>query len=126
MNCLLWLRFAMSILLTFSVLVLTMIVLIVAPSEEANASMASYYGFELAGNPTASGEIYDPLDVTVAHRSLPFDTNVLVCYEACVTARVNDRGPAAWTGREYDLSLGTARAIGLADEGVGDVAFTVL
>lgn len=98
----------------------------IALSDQAHASMASYYGFELAGNPTASGEIYNPLDLTVAHRSLPYGTRVLACYEECVVVRVNDWGPAPWTGRDWDLSLGAALAIGVAEKGVGDVSFTVL
>lgn len=93
--------------------------------EEAEAEpvLASYYGWGdgTAYNYTASGEIFDPWAYTAAHPYLPFGTYLLVCYDRCITVRVTDRGPAAWTGRSLDLSVGAAWAIGLDAEGVGVV-----
>jgi rare lipoprotein A len=40
--------------------------------------------------------------------------------------RVNDRGPARWTGRDLDLSRGAAGASGLLKAGVGRVRVTRL
>ncbi|UPJ43944.1 septal ring lytic transglycosylase RlpA family protein [Bradyrhizobium sp. 40] len=83
--------------------------------------LASWYGFE-SGSRTANGERFDPHAMTCAHRSLRFGTRLLVAYRGhSVICRVNDRGPAAWTGRSVDLSLGAARTIGMVDAGVGRV-----
>jgi rare lipoprotein A len=43
-----------------------------------------------------------------------------------VVVRINDRGPAARTGRDIDLSRAAARALGLLDAGVGAVEVKVL
>jgi rare lipoprotein A (peptidoglycan hydrolase) len=46
-----------------------------------------------------------------AHRTLPLGSvHRVSCNGRVVTARVVDRGPAAWTGRSFDLSPGLARA----------------
>src|SRR3546814_17311298 len=58
--------------------------------------MASYYGSELAGNRTASGERFDPSQFTAAHRLLPFGSKVRVTNTSngdSVIVRINDRGP---------------------------------
>jgi rare lipoprotein A (peptidoglycan hydrolase) len=75
--------------------------------------LATFYGHE-SGRRTASGERFEPLGMTAAHRSLPFGTTLNVSNPAngqSVSVRINDRGPAtiAW----IDLSLGAARALGL-------------
>ena len=44
----------------------------------AQAQVASYYGKELAGRRTASGERFNPGAMTAAHRTLPFGTRVRV------------------------------------------------
>ena len=72
------------------------------------------------GRVTANGEQYNPLGLTVAHRSLPFGTIVRFTNPdngQSVTVRVNDRGPYI-RGREFDLSLGSARALGFESRGV--------
>jgi rare lipoprotein A len=72
------------------------------------------------GNVTANGERYNPLGHTVAHKSLPFGTMVRFTNPETgesVVARVNDRGPFI-KGREFDLSLGSARAVGMERRGV--------
>jgi rare lipoprotein A len=40
--------------------------------------------------------------------------------------RVNDRGPAAWTHRDIDLSEAAARKLGLIGAGVGAVQIKVV
>lgn len=97
--------------------------LLVAVQEAAEAEpvVASYYGAELAGNPTASGEPFAPEDLTAAHPYLPFGTLLTVSNNGrSVNVRVNDRGPFV-AGRGLDLSLGSARAIGLVDSGAATV-----
>ena len=76
---------------------------------------ASYYGEELAGQRTASGEKFNPRAMTAAHRTLPFGTRVRVTHSRngrSVIVRINDRGPFT-RGRSIDLSAGAAAAIGM-------------
>lgn len=91
------------------------------PAHARAGDVASYYGFE-SGTRTANGERFNPHAMTCAHRTLPFGTRLRVTYRGrSVVVRVNDRGPAKWTHRSIDLSLGAARAIGLTGAGVGAV-----
>ena len=83
-----------------------------AGPAQAEPVVASYYGSELAGSPTASGVPFDPSATTAAHPSLPFGTQLEVCYQGCVTVTINDRGPFV-EGRGLDLSQGAAETIGL-------------
>lgn len=82
--------------------------------------LASWYGHELAGNKTASGEMFDPDGVTAAHRTLPFGTILHVTLDSGkgdpdgVYVRVNDRGPFK-RGRIIDLSWGAAKKLGMKD-----------
>lgn len=89
---------------------------------------ASFYG---AGEPlmahTASGEVFRPLGLTAAHRTLPLGTLLRVALnDRSVIVRVNDRGPAAYTGRDLDLSLGAARALGMTRAGEARVAISII
>lgn len=89
---------------------------------------ASWYGPGFAGQPTASGEIYDPSELTAAHRSLPFGTRLEVTNLETgrrVVVRINDRGPYVG-GRILDLSEAAASAIGLRASGVAPVAAEIL
>lgn len=95
-----------------------LLVVIGTVASHAETMVASYYGAE-SGKRTASGERFNPLGLTCAHRSLPFGTKLRVCRgERCVVVRVNDRGPFV-AGRSLDLAQGAARVIGLP--GVGRV-----
>jgi len=90
--------------------------------------MASYYGAELAGRRTASGERFDPRDLTAAHRTLPFGSKVRVTNAAngrSVVVRINDRGPFSH-GRLIDLSRSAAEQIGLVARGHGEVQIALL
>jgi rare lipoprotein A len=76
---------------------------------------ATWYGDELRGRRTASGEVFNPEGYTAAHRSLPFGTCLRVGNPKTgksVAVRVNDRGPFT-QGLSLDLSKGAARAIGM-------------
>jgi rare lipoprotein A len=85
--------------------------------------MASYYGRELAGNRTASGERFNPAGFTAAHRTLPLGTRLRVTNVAngrSVIVRVNDRGP--FVGRRLiDVSLGAAQEIQMIRTGTAQV-----
>lgn len=85
---------------------------------------ASFYG---RGRRTASGEPFRPHELTAAHRSLPFGTLVSVTNVSngrSVVVRINDRGPAAWTGRVIDVSTGAARVLGMVRSGTAPVVLS--
>ncbi|MEL7729424.1 septal ring lytic transglycosylase RlpA family protein [Citromicrobium bathyomarinum] len=89
---------------------------------------ASFYGNELAGNRTASGEIFDPQKLTAAHRTLPLGSKVRVTNPRngkTVVVRINDRGPFHGN-RVIDLSTAAARSIGLIRSGTGRVNLALL
>jgi rare lipoprotein A len=94
----------------------------------AIACEASWYGFE-SGRTTASGERFDPAHaLTAAHPSLPLGTIIHVQAFAHgrplgpkIAVRVNDRGPAKWTGRCLDVSKAAARALGFEKAGKASV-----
>ncbi|WP_245942319.1 septal ring lytic transglycosylase RlpA family protein [Sphingomonas gilva] len=83
--------------------------------------MAGWYGAELAGRPTASGERFDPSGMTAAHRTLPLGSHVEVTSIANgrnVVLRINDRGP--YHGKRIiDLSRAAAQRLGIS--GIGRV-----
>jgi rare lipoprotein A len=95
---------------------------------EIGGGVASYYGNELAGNRTASGERFDPGQLTAAHRSLPFGSMVRVTNTSngdSVIVRINDRGPFAH-GRVIDVSHAAAREIGMHRSGTARVKLALL
>jgi rare lipoprotein A len=89
---------------------------------------ASYYGAGLAGNPTASGEAFDPSKLTAAHRTLPLGSRVRVTNlrnDETVTVRINDRGPFHGN-RVLDLSRRAAERIGMLARGTARVKIELL
>lgn len=85
--------------------------------------VASWYGKELRGRPTASGEPFRPSHRTAAHKTLPLGTVVVV--ERLDTGKqvrvvINDRGPYAG-GRIIDLSRRAARRLDMLDDGTARV-----
>jgi rare lipoprotein A len=120
----------------FMVMALPLLLAIPAAAQEQNASddtdvgsgMASYYGDELAGNRTASGERFDPDQLTAAHRTLAFGSRVRVTNLAngrSVIVRINDRGPFS-RGRVIDVSDAAAREIDMRRSGTAKVSMTLL
>jgi rare lipoprotein A len=96
--------------------------------EVLGTGMASWYGSAFAGRRTASGERFDPGELTAAHPSLPFGSLVKVTLldtGNSVVVRINDRGPFAG-GRVIDLSQAAAREIGLIGPGHGRVSLALL
>ena len=89
---------------------------------------ASWYGPGFHGRLTANGETYNQEGISAAHRSLPFDTLLLVTRVdngESVVVRVNDRGPYVGD-RILDLSKGAARELGILDVGVAVVRLEIL
>lgn len=98
------------------------------PTAENLQGMASWYGQEFAGRTTANGEIFDPMQFTAAHRTLPFGTVVDVRNTKngqSVRVRINDRGPYI-NDRVIDLSYVAAQKIGLIEPGTGPVELSVV
>ncbi|WP_428631439.1 septal ring lytic transglycosylase RlpA family protein [Sphingopyxis sp.] len=100
----------------------------IVDETEIDGGMASYYGNELAGNRTASGERFNPSQLTAAHRSLPFGSMVRVTNISngdSVVVRINDRGPFS-RGRVIDVSQAAAREIGMHRSGTARVKLALL
>ncbi len=99
------------------------------PAERHLAEgMASYYGKAFAGKRTASGEAFDPSDLTAAHRTLPFGSRVRVTDLSSgrsVVVRINDRGPFT-RGRLIDVSQAAAHELNLIRRGHGMVRISLL
>jgi rare lipoprotein A len=96
--------------------------ILIAPSpagiHSANAgsvSVASFYaGGEKLNRPTANGEVFKPGgpdgSVSVAATRIQGRRNQCA-HRSSVVVRVNDRGPAVYTGRLIDLSRGAYQRI---------------
>jgi peptidoglycan lytic transglycosylase len=97
------------------------------PAQTAAASygLASFYR---EGGKTASGEKFDPHELTAAHPTLPFGTRLRVTNVAThrsVIVRVNDRGPFVH-GRVVDVSYSAAETLGMTGRGVAKVKVDVV
>jgi rare lipoprotein A len=82
--------------------------------------LASWYGDELAGNWTASGDRFDPDALTAAHRTLPLGSYAEVSdldTGRSVVVLINDRGPGR-RDREIDLSRAAALRLGFGRRSV--------
>jgi rare lipoprotein A (peptidoglycan hydrolase) len=87
---------------------------------------ASWYGPGFDGRRTASGAIFDQEGPTVAHKTLPLGTILLITRgDRKVLVLVNDRGPYV-AGRIIDLSHGMAAALGTVSAGVAPVTAEIL
>lgn len=85
--------------------------------------LASWYGRQFHGRPTASGEPYDMYAMTAAHPTLPIPSYVRVRHLGNgreVIVRVNDRGPFV-SGRIIDLSYAAAHRLGYIAQGHAEV-----
>jgi len=89
--------------------------------------IASWYGYQHAGRPTKSGEIFNPKKLTAAHNSLPMGTKVKVTNlenKKSVIVKINDTGGFAKYHRIIDLSLKAANTIGIT--GIGKVSIEAI
>jgi rare lipoprotein A len=125
---------APRVLRVFS-LVLPCAALVVTASAQSASSvavaeqgLASWYGEWLDGQLSASGEVYNQEQLTAAHRTLPFGTQVRVRRvdsPESIVVRINDRGPYVQS-RIIDLSAAAARRLGMAHPGVVPVTVEVV
>jgi rare lipoprotein A len=98
------------------------------PESWTQTGVASYYVPVPRGPKTASGEPYDGVALTAAHRTLPFQSVVRVTNlktNSQVIVRINDRGPFV-DGRVIDLSPTAAKALDMLLAGLATVKLEVL
>lgn len=101
------------------------------PSVAATRSqigVASWYGSEFQGRPTASGVPFDMHAMTCAHRHLPLGTRIKVTNMAnfrSLVLKVNDRGPFV-VSRILDVSRGAAKRLGFLRAGLAPVRIQIL
>jgi len=96
--------------------------------EYAETGIASWYGPNFHGKPTANGEIFDQNLITAAHPTLPLPSAVRVTNldnGRTILLRINDRGPFA-RGRIIDLSRRTAQLLGFEKNGTAKVRVEIL
>jgi rare lipoprotein A len=89
----------------------------------AENGMASWYGTKFHGRRTSSGEAYDMLQLTAAHKTLPIPTYAHVINldnGRRSIVRINDRGPFH-EGRIIDLSYAAAVKLGVHPAGTARV-----
>jgi rare lipoprotein A (peptidoglycan hydrolase) len=95
-------------------------------SGQVLSGRASWYGPGFDGRATASGAIFDQEGWTVANKTLPLGTILLITANGrSVVVLVNDRGPYV-AGRIIDLSHGVAVALGTIHAGVAPVRAEIL
>jgi rare lipoprotein A len=85
--------------------------------------IASWYGKDFEGKPTANGEIFNSSLFTAAHPSQPFGTILTITNKQNmkqVTVRVNDRGPFV-SSRIIDLSMAAAEVLDMINTGTAPV-----
>ncbi len=103
-----------------------------APTSDAGVlserGLASWYGPGFEGRKTASGESFDPLAMTAAHRDFPLGTVIMVTNlknGRQVQVKINDRGPHV-RGRIIDVSAGAARKLKMIEAGTAPVRIDVI
>lgn len=103
-----------------------------APAEVEGTALgvgtASYYHSNLRGRETASGTHYEPVELTAAHRSLPFGSRVRLTNlrnGKSVIVTITDRGPFR-TKRVIDVSYAAAKQLGMLHQGMVKVKLVLL
>ena len=88
-----------------------------------HVTTASWYGWGFARRRTASGEPFNPMALTAAHKTLPLGSRVRVTNlknGRSVVVRINDRGPYHGD-RGIDVSKEAARQLRMVTQGVAKV-----
>ncbi len=84
--------------------------------EYDEIGIASWYGDDFHGKKKASGEHFNKMAFTAAHKTLPIPSVVRVTSlktGKSIVVVVDDRGPFVYKGRIIDLSYGAAKALGI-------------
>jgi len=96
--------------------------------RDAEIGLASWYGAERQGRPTASGDLFDQAKFTAAHPRIALGTMVRVTNlrnHKSALLRVNDRGPSV-SGRVLDVSRAAAERLGFLEAGLARVRIDVV
>jgi rare lipoprotein A len=92
------------------------------------AQKASYYASKFNGKKTANGKIFSNQELTCAHKTLPFGTELRVTNiknNKSVIVKVTDRGPFI-KGRIIDLSQQAFKSIASLNSGYITVKIEIL
>ncbi|MDR2458948.1 MAG: septal ring lytic transglycosylase RlpA family protein [Holosporales bacterium] len=97
--------------------------------EYDEVGLASWYGDDCHGKKKATGEPFDKMAMTAAHKTLPLPSVVKVT--SLVTGKsvvviIDDRGPYVYAGRIIDLSYGAAMRLGIHNRKPSKVRVEVL
>jgi rare lipoprotein A len=93
-------------------------------SEEG---LATWYSAPYKGRKAANGQVFDDHALTAAHRTLPMGSLIVVTNQKTGQAspmRITDRGPFV-DGRILDLTIASAKAVGVYQAGLVDVRIDV-
>lgn len=96
--------------------------------EYSEEGIASWYGPNFHGKPTANGAIFDQNKVSAAHKTLPLPSIVRVTNlenGRSLKVKVNDRGPYS-KNRIIDLSRRGAQLLGFENKGTAFVRVEVI
>jgi rare lipoprotein A len=94
----------------------------------SQVGVASWYGTQFHAQRTSSGERYNMLAMTAAHKTLPLPTYVQVTNlknRRTIIVKVNDRGPFK-SNRIIDLSYVAAKKLGMLGRGTATVRVTAI
>jgi rare lipoprotein A len=92
------------------------------------SGMASWYGSVLQGHRTASGRRFNEYELTAAHRTLPFGSQVKVTdlrNKRSVVVTITDRG-VLFPERVIDLSFAAAKELQMVKMGVDPVRLELI
>ena len=99
-----------------------------APVIKSFEGLASFYAHKYHNRLTANGETYNMYELTAAHPYFPFETILRIVNlenKNKVIVRINDRMPKH-PERLIDLSLGTAKKLGMIEDGIIRVKLEIL
>jgi rare lipoprotein A len=117
-----------ALLLLLGCTVLPMTVTAAEKKPFTQTGTASWYGNEFKGHKMANGARYNPEDMTAAHRTLPFGTQVRVTNlrnNHCTVVKITNRGPYI-KRRIIDVSRAAARALNMMKSGTARVRIEVV
>jgi rare lipoprotein A len=98
-----------------------------AAAQAREEGVANFYSDRFEGKKTASGELYDKIALTAAHKKLPYGTKVKVTNVAngkSVVVTVNDR-MASSNSAVIDVTRRAAEDLGFIDAGRAKVTIEV-
>jgi rare lipoprotein A len=99
-----------------------------AQIDSVQNGKASYYAKKFEGRKTANGEKFSNLNMTAAHKTLPFGTKVRVTNfrnDKSVIVTINDRLPKQ-SKRSIDLSQCAAEELDFIKAGITKVSIQII